>query len=581
MAKLLKQNAAHVPRKAVPPKKLRHPTAKSAKPTIAPTIASSFGRFVTVIGKTDKPSRALVLTRMGSTDDDHVIVPTGLLARSKASALEQLLSEHDFVGLVDAMKPEQISGALRAVAVAADLPMVLARTGLHVIQHEGKALKALVAGGRAHWLGEEPTDLRVKLVGQAARRILPRATLADFSAQLAPILRRNPRLLVVLWMAIAGYFARAFGRDPMGLAIIGPTSSGKSLAQDLVRSLLGISEPVLGLNATEAGILGHLANHPDAPVFLEDAQGERQIGPILRAIMDAGNTTLALRGNAAGGRAHRPQISSTLVLSAEVALADTARAGRQTIQPGIYARVFEMHLGQHGMFDHLCGEPDGHALALRVQALIDPLQGVLGHSVLPQLAKSWDDMVRRRSTLSEKIRDSLFKGIDAPLTPLQGRVIDGLVFAAFLAYFAHKDLLKTIQFEKVLAAFRTVFKEHVDRTTLITPPDQRECVECVRAYLTDNGDCFAPWPKNGRPPTTDIAGFRKLLDHELMFLFKPNEFRAAFAKLGPDLVLRHLRDAGHLACTGQRGLQRAVRTPWRGEGERMDFYVIRTSILDE
>lgn len=133
----------------------------------------------------------------------------------------------------------------------------------------------------------------------------------------------------------------------------------------------------------------------------------------------------------------------------------------------------------------------------------------------------------------------------------------------------------------VFKAFRTVFKEHVERARLIAPPDQRECVERVRQYLSTHGGRFPSRPKGSHRPPKDIDGFRMEIKGEQLFLFDPEKFRAAFQPLGADSVLRHLRAAGHLRCTGQRGMLRAVRTPWRGEGSRADFYVIRASILEE
>lgn len=543
-------------------------------------MMTSIGRFIEVVGKLGKPDPGLVIARKEAKAADQIVVPLELLARAKSSALEQHLIACDMLGLVHALKPNQVSDALRAAATAPNLPIAIDRSGLHTIEVNGGAFEALVIGGRLHWLGKAPPNQRVKVVGRAANRIRSAAKLTDFTTQLAPILSTNPRLLVLLWMSVAGYFARAFGRDPMGVAIIGPTSSGKSLAQDLVVSLLGVPDPVRGLNATPAGILAYLSERPDAPVFLEDAQGESQAVPILRAIMDAGNATVALRGNAGGGQAHRHPITSTLILSAEVSLADTARAGRQAIHPGVFARVFEMGLGQHGIFDDPCGEPDGHSLAQRVKALTDPLRGVIGHHVLPKLAQDWKALTRRHAKLSVQMREALVKDLDHPLTALQGRTVDGLVFAASLGYLAHKELTLGVSHKTVFKAFRKVFKEHIERANLLAPPDQRECIEHVRQYLRDREGHFALWPQEGRQPPKFIDGFRKKSKGELLFLLEPEKFRAAFQALGPDVVLRHLRAARHLVCTGHRGLQLAVRTPWRGAGARGDFYAVRASILD-
>lgn len=542
--------------------------------------ATTLGRFLNVVGKIGKPDPALVIVKIGGSAADHVVVPLDLLVSAHSGALQKLLLRHELIELVRAFKAQTIIDALLAAATAHDLQLAISRSGLHIIEHDGKAYKALVVGGKLHWLGDEPTDLRVVLIGPAANRIAPRGTLAEFKAQLAPIMRRNPRLLVVLWMAIAGYFARALGRDPMGIAIIGPTSSGKSLAQDLVSSLLGVPDPVLGLNGSSAGVEAYLRDRPDAPAFIEDAQGESQAGPILRAIMDAGNATMPLRGNSAGGLAHRAPVTSTLVLSAEVSLADTARAGRQAIHPGIFARVFEMHLGQHGIFDHLCGEPDGYALAQRVQALIEPLRGVVGHHVVAKLAHDWEALTRHQANLSRQMRDALIEDLEQPLTPLQGRIADGLVFAAFLGYRAHKDLPMGVSPMAVFKAFRTVFKEHVERARLIAPPDQRECVERVRQYLSTHGGRFPSRPKGSHRPPKDIDGFRMEIKGERLFLFQPERFRAAFQQFGADSVLRHLRAANYLACTQHRGLQLAVRTPWTGDDARTDFYAIREDILE-
>jgi hypothetical protein len=487
--------------------------------------------------------------------------------------------------LLDACSSKEVASWLRGQA-AECRTIILDQLGIQRIVIGSDLHQVLVKGGRCHFIGRRPRNIEVKLVGEAAATSAASASLADFNRRLAPVLARNPRVLVVLCIGLAAFFVRLFDRAPVGLAIVGMSSQGKSIVQRLVMYLTGGPVELLTMNATAVGMHDHLADRPDQPVFLEDAHGGDAAHALLKAVMDTGNGARRLRAKSSMPRGGSAAVSSTLVVSAERGIGDTARSAREPVNSGIYARIFELHLGRYGMFDDLCERPDARSLADELKVIAPRYHGVLGDALTAAVAENWERVQGFYRDRISSIRDSVQQetGVEC-LGGLNERLLDGLSFAAFVGCVAKQLNVMDIKRATIINAFGLVFGEHLSRLKLSATPTAEVAVEAVRHYLQTNPARFLPLAQAGDPTKVNgLSGYQKTRrDGTSMFLFFPGTFRREFeADFGTEVYL-HLRSAGFLVTQESRHNTYSARVPCpSGEAaRRQNFVAISEAILFE
>ena len=525
----------------------------------------------------------VLVTRLGASLDSALPIPAALLAVGKHAQLEELLLKHGCLDITKTYTPREISSHLSQAALECRA-IAIDKEGLHNFPVAGKVHRVYIKAGQCYWVTSKSADVDIVLVGAAAAVPKPTKSLKQFNHAFAKLLAVNPRMLAVLCFALASLLARLFGVPQMSLGIIGISSRGKSIVQRAISCVVNGLAEVLAMDATVAGLHEYLADRSDQAVFVDDAHGARAAEALIQAIMNIGNSGGRLTSKRAqAGEAHQ-QLTCSLIFSAERSIAETARAGRSELNSGVFARAFEIHFGQHGMFDDLASFADGATLAKFIQTESPHYMGVVGSALLQQVTGSWS----KAQTLWPKheaiIRAQILKHAEADeVTGLNGRLLDRLTFITFAGCLLVHFKILEISRRDIYRAVGLLFKEHLHRLAAASSPVAGAVVDAVRHFIQTHQGSFLPLVQAGdaaRP--NGLAGYLKRRSQgDMDYLFFPGVFKAKFIDEFGTEAYGHLRDAGFLVTQASRGNLTSVRVKLSGQddGKRQDFVAIRSSIL--
>ena len=549
---------------------------------------SLIGDYLEVLGL--DLSHSVVIGQPGLPHVDHLKIPITLLAVGRHGAILELLLKHGWISLARRFGGKEIANYLLDVAEGCDV-RVIDKPGSYDLEIGGKQYSVLVNGGDCFWLSGEPSTGRVVLVGDAAIRPKTKKTLAMFNKQVTPILIECPRVLVVLAIALAATLVRKFDRLPVSLAIIGLSSQGKTVVQQFVSHLINGRNDVIPLFGTEIGVHDHMVAHPDQAVFFDDVHRVQAAAPLLQAIMDTGNAGGRMISVRSSGSATLGKVACTLIVSGERNIAETASAARQPVNSGIYARVLEMYLGQHGIFDGLCGRPNAANLAKDLTEYGVSYSGLIGQAFAKAVTGKWDRVQNLWVDKQHHVRSRILKAAQVDkVDGISNRMLDGLTFASFICCLLPTFNVAAIPYEKVYQAFGLVFREHLERLQAASSPVAQGVIEAVRLYIQSNPARFLPLgqagdlvKKNGQ------AGYlKRVKGGPDLYLFFPGLFNEKFIEEFGQEAFDHLRDAGYLQAQKSRHNQMLVRvltsrgTKASEKGEyspRLSFVAISGAIL--
>ncbi len=520
----------------------------------------------------------------GKLPAEAVGVPLRLCINSKHSALEEYMAAAGFFAALNAISGKALAIELRNFAATTPV-RVIDTEGIHSLELGGMRCRVWVKAGKTHWLTPRPDGARVVLVGKASSAITHGGTHRAFRKSFETVLRRCPRLLVVLLFALAAQVSAEFGVLLLALAIIGVSSSGKSIAQFVASMLMDGEDRLQHFDGTAQGIVEFIRAQGARAVYFEDAHGAEACEALISAIMSTGNGASSRKRSRYAGPvlADRP-ICGTLIWSAEAGLADTVRAGRAALRSGQFARVLEMHLGAHGMFDDLCGFDSAADLAMFVQERAKCCAGAVGDAFVAACAQRWDRIHEIWPKNRGQVRGHILRAaeIDEP-TGVTHRLTEALTFIGFIGAFAATHGVLPVERKHVYEALGLVLREQSIRLQGARTPVAREVIEAVRHYLQTNPARFLPLSCAADPtPSNGLAGYIKPVKGKPAYLFFPGTFNAQFtAKFGNE-GFAHLRAAGYLLTQPNRENRFQVRVQTAGQGDkgkRMDFVAISASIL--
>lgn len=157
---------------------------------------------------------------------------------------------------------------------------------------------------------------------------------------------------------------------------------------------------------------------------MRTSEGNVQVHKPNSPAFDTGTVLVAALmavGNGANGRKRsgysRPltadtPIRGTLIMSAEAGLADTIRAAGQVMLTGQFARGIELHLGQYGMFDVLCGHDSSAELAEYVKDQSKEYAGFVGDAFVETVATNWESVNKMWLSRRDEVRDGILQAAD-------------------------------------------------------------------------------------------------------------------------------------------------------------------------
>ncbi len=370
---------------------------------------------------------------------------------------------------------------------------------------------------------------------------------------------------------------RALGMPSFTLALLAPTTKGKSTYLLICTSLVSFPK-IKQFIGTAIGIQEHFADYPDQPRCLDDIHKAAKSEDIAQLVMAVGNGV----GRMVSKRAQRSdlvqEIHSLPVVSTEKSL--TSMVGSNAAA-GMFARYFEIAMGQIGMFDDLCGHEDGARFSKALKSAAKEQYGTVWPRWLESLSKSWTKVEKWHTEQVPKLRESILRAAaDPKLDDITSRVLDNLAFAAFAGVVATKLGLWDISARRIKAAFALVLQEHIARTPTGNSLAAAG-IEAVAGYIETHGDKFPSMSVANDPDRAGHVGYLIEDDkHGSLHLFIPSEFRKLFVKQFGDDIFDTLRSAGYLVCHGSRQNRFSKRVPvgTGGVTRPMAFVAVRASI---
>ena len=532
---------------------------------------------------TENGNCTVLVARLGAPLGLALAIPAALLAVGKHALLEEFLLKHGCLDITKTYTSREISSHLSQAALECRA-IAIDKEGLHNVPVAGKVHRVYVKGGQCYWVTPKPVDVDIVLVGAAAIVCKPTKSLKQLNQVFAKLLAVNPRMLVVMFFALASLLARLFGVPQMNLGAIGISSRGKSIVQMFTSCVVNGLAEVLAMDATVAGLNEYLSDRSDQAVFIDDAHGARAAAALVQAIMNTGNGGGRLRSKRAQAGVAHEAVTCSLIFSAERAITETARAGGIELNSGVFARTFEIHLGQHGMFDDLGRFADAATLAKFIQTESPHYLGIVGSALVQQVIGNWSKAEALWPKHEAGIRAQILKHAHADeVTGLNGRLLDRLTFITFvgclLVHFKILEISKT----DIYRAVGLLFKEHLNRLKASSSPVAGAVIDEIRHFIQTNPGRFLPLVQAGDAAQPNgLAGYLKRGSQgDQIYLFFPGVFKAKFIdKFGAE-AYGHLRDAGFLVTQPSRGNLMSVRVKLTGQddGKRQDFVAIRSTIL--
>lgn len=539
-----------------------------------------------LLGLVDKPGEplAVALALPSTNPSKAVMVPLLLCAPSRQSALDEFFMRPGFFSALKGTSTKTLAAELRNFAETTTVH-ALDTEGIQTFEHDGSLCKVWVRSGNVHWLTPQPDGAEVVLVGKAAREERWQTSDKQFRQYFGDLLQHCPRLLVVLLFTLAAPLLSEFGIASLALALIGMTTSGKTLIQRATSLWVNGEHRVENFNGTPQGIIEFIREQGRNVVNFEDAHGAKAGEALIAALMATGNGATERKRSRYGRAAMADApILGTLVVSAEAGLADTFRAAGQPLLSGQFARAIELHMGKYGMFDALCGHETSAQLAACVKNKSHLYEGVVGDAFVQALAPNWEAIKRMWLKRRDEVRSGILRaaGITEP-SDVTNRQLETLTFIGFTGAIAAKYDALPVKRRHIYEALGLLLREQESRLQGSRTPAGQKVVEAVRHFIQTHPARFLPIERASDPtPVNGLAGYKKPINHRPAFLFFPGTFDAEFiSKFGREAFV-HLRDAGHLVCQGKRGnrCQVHVRFPGQeGRGTPMDFVAISESIL--
>ena len=391
-------------------------------------------------------------------------------------------------------------------------------------------------------------------------------------------------MLIALIFSLAAYFYKSFGISPLSLILVGPTSIGKSVIQNFVGNIVKGDAQVTPVNATKTGIHDYCSEQGTYCVNLEDAQGKDAVEPIINLIMDVGNQAKRMRSKRGSFNSiPAKNMECTLLISAEKDLIETAFEYKFNLYNGVLSRIFSIHPGKYGMFDDLCGFSKSSDLVDFIKDNGNKFSSVLGDAVISSVAKNLENKKERFNSIKKTIKSKIIKAseISDDLNGQDDRILNGLVFCAFVGRMAISYKHLNLRKEDIDNAIGNLFKEHLTRKTKnsIDPQEKEKLIiKIIRNSIKNNMSKILPFKKYHLLQKNNVIGLHLKDDFNDLYLIKPEKFKELIGGHWNNQAFKQLSEKGLIISSKDRGHQYQKRLP---NDERASFIAISASILDD
>lgn len=527
----------------------------------------------------------LIIERKKSIEEKPIIIPTTLLAHGRDNVLSEHLVKNGVTEILYFKIAEVKKSLIHFFNICKiSKTIIIEKEGFHQFKTSHGDFRLFVKNGKIHFADKIPNEYQIKLIGDATKKFKSKDTLEFFNKKFTPILKTSPRLLIALIFSLAAYFYKSFGISPLSLILVGPTSIGKSVIQNFVGNIVKGDAQVTPVNATKTGIHDYCSEQGTYCVYLEDAQGKDAVEPIINLIMDVGNQAKRMRSKRGSFNSiPAKNMECTLLISAEKDLIETAFEYKFNLYNGVLSRIFSIHPGKYGMFDDLCGFSKSSDLVDFIKDNGNKFSSILGDAVISSVAKNLENKKERFNSIKKTIKSKIIKAseISDDLSGQDDRILNGLVFCAFVGRMAISYKHLNLRKEDIDNAIGNLFKEHLIRKTKnsINPQEKEKLIiKIIRNSIKNNMSKILPFKKYHLLPKNNVIGLHLKDDFNDLYLIKPEKFKELIGDHWNNQAFKQLYEKGLIISSKNRGHQYQKRLP---NDERASFIAISASILDD
>ena len=451
---------------------------------------------------------------------------------------------------------------------------VARRGGYHSLVIQGKRYSFFVLGEKVCFLSSKP-PLLVAVVNDTGDTVPPSGSLESWHEAIGVYLPTNPYMLVSVLSAIAPALVRAFGLSVPILAIIGPSSIGKTTLQQVGRSPVERAEKIDDASGTINGLRVKMEQHPDMSVFFQDIHKNEDVEGLMSLIFLVGNGGQRFTSTANQKVQAGAELSCGLSLSSELLFMEMVGNAKSNLPEGFSARCFEMVLqGPHGAFHTLPKGVAAHDFANQLKRACGEHYGAVWAAWIPAIAKNADKIRAWLPKAVQEAEAALLDGLEIK-DSVTLRLVSGLAVWLVAGNLAIKLKVLKLKAGTVTEALRLVLREHLSRQAHRTTPIGEKVISTVRDYIDRNANRFPALAMFANSDQSNPLGYTKGSGRELVYLFLLGEFEKLLGeKFGLQMALQKLDEAGYLIKNGE-GWQVQMRLH---DGLRKRFYAIHSSI---
>jgi len=534
---------------------------------------SMIPKFMHVIGITQEGGGAgrKVIVRITSNGRDRVFtLPVTELAIGETISLAIALANTGHYEYCDRPRLKRLAAEILQLGAKKKV-IVLSTNGHHEIEVDGETYSAYVWGSKAYWLGEKPPTKII--VANSQTSVQASCTNDEWKNSVGKYLQGNPYLTVVHAHALSAAIRRSFNKPRTSICLVGPSGTGKTTTQQCGQSQIGSIDKVISMSGTKIGIIEHLLDRPDSPVFFQDIRQNDNIDNFIDLVFDTADGAGRLKSGE-----EQKKIAATMLLSNERLVVDMV-SRKVPIDEGVYARLFELVCcAPHGAFHDLHDCDTAANFADTIKENSAKYYGAVWPAWLQVLSKNWPKVLELYKAWLPKVKAAIAKRAgEAAHGRVNNRILDAMSFSAWAGLIAVNFNILPIKRIEIIDAFGLVMREYIDRQAAGSTPLTDQLVSAVRGCLDEGSGRFPRLKTFNDGQHSTVYGFRrKSRRHGELYLFLPHIFDRLFNGKFGSFSYEILEEAGFLVKTDGRGNQYQVRIPVTGE--QKSFIAIKASI---
>jgi Domain of unknown function (DUF927) len=564
--------ASHDPnikKKKVKPKKPPRP-APTVFDNLSPDLPDNLV-INSVVDNVGRHTGQLLLSVANERDTPvHAILPIKDLAQGRCDDLAHFAVRARLFGQLSPKRLRAMAATLTEYN-GGDV-CVVHREGFQRLVIRGQRYDLYVLGGKVHFFGSS-APVEIVVINEAVENESS-GDLESWHAAIGVHLADNPYMLVSVLAALAPALARALGLHIPILAIVAPSSLGKTTLQQIGRSTRECADKIDDASGTTNGLRVMFEQHPDVMIFLQDVHKVEDLAGFMGLLFLVANGGHRLTSTSDQKAVAGAELACGLSLSMEMTFLEMLGNTKISLPEGFSARCFEMVLqGQYGAFHAL---PDGvaaHDFANQIKRACGEHYGAVWAAWIPAIAKNAPYIREKLPKVLQAAEASLLEGLDIK-DRVTLRLVSGLAVWLAVGKLAIKLKVLKLKPEAVTEAMKLVVREYVRRQAHRSTPIGEKVISTVRDLIDRNSNRFPALSMFNRDDQNNVLGYTKGSAQDLFYLFLPGVLEEVLGeKFGLQMALQKLHEAGYLVKNGE-GSQIQVRVA----GRRKRFYGIRSSI---